>query len=484
MQLVSLSKPERATASDPTPGFATRADKSLWANCPEVDLEVSDVEGKVPEGLVGQLLRNGPAKRDLGTYFWDGDGMVRALSFAKGGKVRYRSRYIHTPKYLAERFAKEPVFRSAGTQRPGGVLANMFRMPATEANTHLLSQAGKLWALHEGGHPFELDPSTLSTRGVDHFAGTLSPRVTFSAHPHADPTTGEVFNFGLEGGLSGATLHAYRLTKQGSLHEIASAKLPRMTFMHDFAITQNWLVFFVPPISLNMPRMLLGLSSVFDAFKWDPGVASEVLMISRDGTRQLRFQVEPIIFAHLIVARDEGKDVVVDFVRAPTWERLGTGLADYQTEGMSFLEDLCQWRMRFDTQTRRVQSEETGSLPADFPRSNETLPTHLQRYSYLAANGRPRTQGLFRGTLKLDTKTLATDFFDFGPGYVTQEPVFAPKPEGKSEDEGWLLQFVHNNGRQTTDCAVFDARKVADGPICTLHLPVNGGMTFHGIWVG
>jgi len=484
MQLATPAEHSALKAPPGSSGSATRVDPSLWENCAEVDVDVTDIEGTLPKGLVGELLRNGPAKRDLGTYFWDGDGMVRALRFGDDGKVRYRSRYIHTPKYLAERNATQPVFRSAGTQRPGGILGNMFRMPATEANTHLLSHAGKLWALHEGGHPFELDPQTLKTRGPDHFGGALPKRVTFSAHPHPDPATGDVYNFGMEGGLKGATLHAYRMSRLGRLERLGSASISRMTFMHDFALTQNWMIFFVPPISLSMPRMMLGLSSVFDAFQWESGVASEVVMISRDGTRQLRFEVEPIIFGHLIVAREEGHEVVVDFVRPPSWDRIGKGLANYRTDGLSFLEELCQWRMRINTQTRRVQSEELCPLPADFPRGNEALSTHEQRYSYLAANGKPRTKGMFRGTMKLDTKTAQTDLFDFGEGFVTHEPVFVPSAQGKDEDDGWVVQFVHNNARKATDCAVFDARKIKDGPVCTLKLPANAGMTFHGAWVG
>ncbi|MBW2314411.1 MAG: carotenoid oxygenase family protein [Deltaproteobacteria bacterium] len=30
---------------------------------------------------------------------------------------------------------------------------------------------------------------------------------------------------------------------------------------------------------------------------------------------------------------------------------------------------------------------------------------------------------------------------------------------------------------------MLDARSIADGPVCTIHLPVKAGPTFHGIWV-
>jgi carotenoid cleavage dioxygenase-like enzyme len=31
---------------------------------------------------------------------------------------------------------------------------------------------------------------------------------------------------------------------------------------------------------------------------------------------------------------------------------------------------------------------------------------------------------------------------------------------------------------------IFDARRVSDGPICSMRLPAFSGMTFHGSWVG
>jgi all-trans-8'-apo-beta-carotenal 15,15'-oxygenase len=483
MQVHEESQARAPAQPPPRPGFATLPDPSLWENCPEVDLEVTDIEGNLPADLRGELLRNGPGKRDLGRYFWDGDGMVRALSISESGRVRYRSRYIETPKYLAERHANKPVFRSAGTQRPGGMLNNMFRMPATEANTHLLAHAGKLWALHEGGHPFALDPGTLATLGTEHFGGALSRRVTFSAHPHPDPETGEVLNFGLEGGLKGARIHAYRLSKEGRLTTIGVIPISRMTFMHDFALSQRWLCFFVPPVSLSMPRMILGMGSVLDAFTWQPGIASEVILLSRDGTRLLRFEVEPFVLGHVIGAREQGDEVIIDFVRAPNWDRIGNGLASFRTDGMSLIEDMCQWRMRFDTRTKQVQSERLGPLPADFPRSNERLPIHAQRYSYLAANTQPRTKGMFTATMKLDTKTGDSQLYDFGPGFIAQEPIFVPAEHETAEDRGYLLQFLHDNARKATSCVVLDARKLEDGPICTIRLPVSAGMTFHGTFV-
>lgn len=462
---------------------ATRPDGSIWENCHEVDQAVTDIEGTLPRGLVGTLLRNGPAKRDLSRYFWDGDGMVRALQFTDAGEVRYRSRYVQTPKYLAERNATRPLFRSGGTQRPGGVLANALRMPATEANTHLLSHAGKLHALHEGGPPFELDPRTLQTLGPDDYDGVLPKGQPFNAHPHLDPETGEVFGFGMVPGRGGARVRPFRIDGQGRMHRLPDVQLASMTFMHDFALSSRWLAFFEPPLSLSLPRMLLGLESVFDSFRWRPGRTGYVHLLSRDGRRRMRFETEPFLLGHVIAARDLGSELQIDFVRGPSWTEVQKGLLDFRTGELPFMQEMCTWRLRLDTTTGRVESEQLDGRPADFPRHHEGKALHNNRYSYFAANPRPRMQGFFRGTMKLDLDSGRSDFFDFGRGFLTHEALFVPKPGAKGEDTGWLLQYVHNNRRRATDCAIFDARKLSDGPVCTVRLPVSAGMTFHGTWV-
>ena len=188
------SKPDAMADSASKPGFTV--DSTIWADTPEEDLAVTDIEGSVPEGLRGALLRNGPGRREMCTSFWDGDGMVRRLRFDADG-VRYRSRFIQTPKHKLEKNATRPMVRTAGTQLPGGPLANMFRMPADEANTHVVHHAGHLLALHEGGLPYGLDVETLETKGRATFDGALRPRQAYSAHPHKDPTTGDLYNFGI-----------------------------------------------------------------------------------------------------------------------------------------------------------------------------------------------------------------------------------------------------------------------------------------------
>ena len=74
-----------------------------------------------------------------------------------------------------------------------------------------------------------------------------------------------------------------------------------------------------------------------------------------------------------------------------------------------------------------------------------------------------------------------------GPDKAAHEAVFVPRPASAGgtgeEDDGWLLAFVHDSVTQQTEVPILDARRVADGPVCTLRLRENAGITFHGAWV-
>ena len=126
-------------------------------------------------------------------------------------------------------------------------------------------------------------------------------------------------------------------------------------------------------------------------------------------------------------------------------------------------------------------------LPAEFPRVDPRRESLGNRFAYCAANTRAGEGGWFRGVLKLDLESGDTDLFDYGVGKAAHESVFVPRPasaEGSGEeDDGWVVGFVHDGGEAQTEVAILDARRVSDGPVCTLRLRENAGITFHGAWV-
>ena len=63
--------------------------------------------------------------------------MISAVRFDDGG-MHFRNRYVATDNYRDETKAGRIVNRGFGKMRPGGVLANAFRLPANVSNTSVV----------------------------------------------------------------------------------------------------------------------------------------------------------------------------------------------------------------------------------------------------------------------------------------------------------------------------------------------------------
>jgi len=466
---------------------STTADAPAWStlldSAEELDCDAEVVQGAIPDGLEGTLYRNGPGGRRFAGSFFDGDGMIRALTLRADGTARFRSRFVHTRKYLGERGRDTPRYRMPGTNLPGGPLRNAMRPPAHTANTNAVWHAERLFACEEGGHPYELDPTTLSTLRMESFAGGLPKLGAFSAHPHVDPYTRELFNFGYVFGSAKPTFRAFRIDRAGRFEHIAAVRLPYISLLHDFAMSERWMAFFLTPAPVSQLRMLLGLDSFFGGMRWQPELGTRVILVPRAGGSPVMLEMEAFVSAHVVCAWDDGDEVVVNLCATDSWADLAPALGSPATSDFAGLGSGTVRRIRINPASGAIGVEELCGLPSDFPRINPMRESRRCRYGYLAANTRRGEGGLYRALLRLDHESGETQLFDHGERRVGLEPVFAPRPDATTEDDGWLLQHVHDADHDRTQYAIFDARAVDAGPVCTLQLPDNQGITFHGCWV-
>ena len=124
----------------------------------ELEIPASVIEGAIPRDLAGgRHLQNGPGWTKIGgrlAHPFDGHGLVRSLTFTSEGGARFRSRFVRTPAYLAERNAGRLLHKGLGTNISANPLAN-FRAPGPRnvSNTTIQPWAGRLISGWEGGRP-------------------------------------------------------------------------------------------------------------------------------------------------------------------------------------------------------------------------------------------------------------------------------------------------------------------------------------------
>ncbi len=464
-----------------TPSTGTLPWNGIFDTPEEADTHITEVEGSVPEGLVGTLYRNGPGKLDLADHLFDGDGMVSMIRFEPDGSIRFRNRFVRTRKYQLELEASRPRVSGYGTRAAGGVLRNALRAPSGKsnaANTNVMFSAGRLLALWEAGRPWQLDPETLETLGEMDFDGALTTRHWFSAHPHWDPDTREIFNFGMTYGPKNA-VDTYRIDPSGTLRHLRRVPIPKPVMNHDFIVTDRYLVFCLGPVQLSVLKLLGGVAAFGDALKFRHEDPTLIVLVPRDGGEPIYVEAEPWFQFHYAAAFDDGDDVVIDLVRYPDYESIGRPLKNFREAGFEGTSSHL-YRYRVSPVRRTAEGQRLTAAGVEFPQVDHRRATG--GYSTIYAAFIPPEGGLFDGVGRIDVDTGRTDVHHFGAGRAVSEPVFVPRPEGEAEDDGWLVGLVYDPDRRAGDAVVLDAREPSQGPLCTVRLPVNTGLSFHGFW--
>jgi carotenoid cleavage dioxygenase len=89
---------------------------------------------------------------------------------------------------------------------------------------------------------------------------------------------------------------------------------------------------------------------------------------------------------------------------------------------------------------------------------------------------------LFGGLVKHDLATGREETFEFGPGVTGSETALAPRLGGTEEDDGYLVTFVSDLPNDRSECWIFHARAVGDGPIARVALPERISSGTHACW--
>lgn len=459
----------------------------------EFDYWIDEVEGEIPPELTGTLFRNGPGLMDIQGqpihHPFDGDGMICAIAFDQG-RAHFRNRHVRTAGYLAEQAAGKILYRGVfGTQKQGGWMANALDLTLKNiANTNVIYWGGKLLALWEAAEPHRLDPETLETLGLDNLDGLLSPGSAFGAHPWIDPASvqdgGEpcLVNFAIKTGLS-STITLYEFSADGQLLRQYAQTVPGFAFIHDFAITPHYCIFFQNPVQFNPLPFLAGLKGAGECIAFQPQQPTRIVIIPRNGKDPAQVVETRAGFVfHHANAFEEGETLVIDSVCYESLPQVEPG-ADFRETNFEALAPGQLWRTRIDLGTLAVERSRTCDRCCEFPTVHPAHVGRKYRYAYLAAAHAPVGNAPNQAILKLDVETGAEQLWSAAAerGYVG-EPIFVPRyADGTgAEDDGWVLVLVYDAARHGSDLVILDAQNLGRLPLARLHLKHHVPYGLHG----
>jgi carotenoid cleavage dioxygenase-like enzyme len=434
-----------------------------------------EVTGQIPSEMAGAFYRNGPNPQfePKDAYHWfAGDGMIHGF-FVEGGKVRYRNRYVRTPKWQVEHDAGRALFGTFGN--PRATDPSVMGKDSGLANTNIVWHAGRLLALEEGHAPFEMDPATLESRG---YRAEYRGRVT--AHPKLDPETGEMVWFAYSAGEGplNATV-AYGVTDaEGRVLRRDNFEAPFCSMVHDFLVTDRHVLFPILPLSGSLERAMKGGPPL----AWEPDKGSHVGVMARDaGVETIRwFTADPCYVFHPMNAWEAGDKIFADVMEYPVAPLFPT--VDGSKPQNAFAR-LVRWTFDLASPSNTIGRTPIDDLAGEFPRFDERRAGLGYRHGWFAGITRTGVEDIRFDTIAhLDLQTGRRADYVFPAGDSPGEPVFIPRTADADEGDGWLVAVVYRGADDQSDFVVFDAQDVAAGPIASARVPRRVPFGFHGNW--
>ena len=432
---------------------------------------VDDIEGVIPKDLEGTFLRNGPGRLDLGGesigHWFDGDGMIAATTFTNG-KAHFKNRYIRTQKYIDETEQGYYSYRGMGTLYPGGPLKNIFRKPGNLANTSLVWHGNKLLALWEGGKPHEIDPMFLSTKGIYDYDKGLKLGDAFSAHGKVNAKTGQYINFGITAtgiGLNGPKfgLNIFKISPNGHLVQRAVVDVDRFCFCHDFAMTENYAIFFVSSIVYKDAfSALIGTKAMKECLDFDARLPAGVVVVDLNTLLPVeRFELEPSAIVHFSNSFERKDELIIDGMKFTDFE-VNKQLSNVHREDFKLtLGAYTRYRINLRKGKIREEAISDKAVGCEFPQWDQRFTGQETTMTFAGASTNNGYDGFFNSIQKVDFKRDKVDIHQFDPGQYNGEPFFVPKNQKAKEGEGYLLSYVYDANVDKSHVVVLDAKDIS-----------------------
>jgi carotenoid cleavage dioxygenase-like enzyme len=254
---------------------------------------------------------------------------------------------------------------------------------------------------------------------------------------------------------------------EGSAHRKIIAQVPvqNPSYMHSFAVTENYVIFTEFPFVVKPMNLLLTRQAFIKNFHWEPERGTCVTVVERKTGRVVgNYQTRPFFAFHHANAFEANGDIYLDMVvyddaqiiaGVANFFRQNEKSQTYLAEEMSFPSRL--ERFVLSMKSRKLTSYTLLTSSVEFPRINEAFDGKSYSYLYLIDARGPVAKNETRPVYKINTQTQ-TVLQWAEKGCYPGEPVFVAAPQAKEEDEGVVLASVLDLTRQSSFLLILDAK--------------------------
>ncbi|XP_010529159.1 PREDICTED: 9-cis-epoxycarotenoid dioxygenase NCED2, chloroplastic [Tarenaya hassleriana] len=465
-----------------------------YAPVPEQPLRRSlPVEGTIPDCIDGVYVRNGanPMFEPIaGHHLFDGDGMVHAVKITNGS-ASYACRFTETERLIQEKRLGRAVFPKAiGELHGHSGIARLCLFYARGlfglinhqngvgvANAGLVYFNNRLLAMSEDDLPYQLritQTGDLETVGRFDFNGQLKSAMI--AHPKIDPDTKELHALSYDV-VKKPYLKYFRFSPDGEKSPDVEIPLESPTMIHDFAITENFVVIPDHQVVFKLGEMIAGKSPVV----YDRNKPSRFGLMPKGATdsAEIIWVESPGTFCfHLWNAWESPETeevVVIGSCMSPA-----DSIFNESDENLRSILSEMRINLRTRVITCRALVKEADQVNLEAGMVNRNRLGRKTRFAYLAiAEPWPKVSGL----AKVDLFTGEIQKYIYGGKKYGGEPFFLPRGcgDGENEDDGYIFCHVHDEEEWKSELQIVNAVNLQLE--ATVHLPSRVPYGFHGTFV-
>ncbi|APG63612.1 apocarotenoid-15,15'-oxygenase [Sphingorhabdus lutea] len=441
-----------------------------------------EVIGQIPHDIEGVYIRTGENQvhEPIGRYHpFDGDGFIHSMSF-KNGRASYRSRFVRTKGFEAEKEAGGSIW--AGLMEPPhkskrhgwGAQQWLKDSSSTDVTVH----AGKIIStFYQCGEGYRLNPYTLEQFGTEGWV----PLDGISAHCKTDENTGELLFFNYS--KHAPYMHYGVVGADNKLKHYVPIPLPGPRLPHDMAFTENYAILNDMPL-FWAPELL---ERNIHAAQFYPDMPTRFAIIPRLGQPEdiKWFEAAPTYTLHWLNAYEDGDEIILDgYFQEEPMPKSYIGAPEGLERMMAYLDQILLkpklHRWRFNMKSGETIEERLDDQILEFGMINQKYAGRKYQYGYSAV---PEPGWfLFRGLVKHDLQNGTREEVQFGEGRFGSEAPFVPRINAVDEDDGYIISYIADMNLDRSECVIYDAKKLSQGPVCQIILPERICSGTHSTW--